>query len=94
LFSQLFLSYNSRLFLNYFPLLKWLTDYPALHQSQSKDELLQSYFARGYTYKDIRSLMETKHGISLSEDQLHFEGNSSWFEAMSQIVFRRSRGCN
>jgi len=70
-----------------------VANYLALHQPQGEDELLQSYFERGYTYKDIRSLMEIKHGISLSEDQLHFEGNSSKFEEMSRIVFR-SRGCN
>jgi len=45
-----------------------VANYPVLHQSQCEDELLQSYFARGYTCKDIRSLMEINHGILLSED--------------------------
>jgi len=43
---------------------------PAFHQYLNEYELLRSYFDKGYTYKDIRDFMETKHGISHSEDQL------------------------
>ena len=47
-----------------------VADCPAFHQSLNECELLRSYFNKGYTYKDIKDFMETKHGIFLSEDQL------------------------
>ena len=47
-----------------------VADCPAFHQSLDEHELLRIYFNKGYTYKDIRDFMESKYGISLSEDQL------------------------
>ena len=47
-----------------------IPDCPALCSSLDKDSLIRKYFENGYAYKDIRTFLESKHGIVLSEDQL------------------------
>ena len=34
----------------------------ALHSSMDEESLIKRYFENGYTYKDIRAFLETKHG--------------------------------
>jgi len=47
-----------------------VANYPALHQSQSEDELLQSYYARGYTYKSNTEFRYLKASFTLKETQV------------------------
>ena len=44
-------------------------DCPALH-NWDEDTLIKSYFREGYTYSQICSFLELRHGIILTLDQL------------------------
>jgi len=51
-----------------------VADCAALHsRSLNEDELIKFYFEKGYTYNNIRSFLETKHNIPLTEDQLRWK---------------------
>ena len=50
-----------------------VADCAALHRSLNEDELIKFYFMKGYTYNNIRSFLETKHSIKLTEDQLRWK---------------------
>lgn len=46
-----------------------LPDSPPLY-SWDEDTLIKSYFKEGYTYSEICSFLELRHGIVLTIDQL------------------------
>lgn len=39
--------------------------------STERDQIIESYFYRGFSYKEILCLLESQHGIKLSNRQLH-----------------------
>ena len=47
-----------------------LPDSPALHSCRDKETLIKSYFKEGYTYSEICSFLELRHGTLLTIDQL------------------------
>ena len=73
-------------------------DCPALHSSVDEESLIK--IRVGYTYKNIRAFLEAKHGIVLSEDQLHVRlkrlglkrrGSESSLEEMEAILVSKNK---
>lgn len=47
------------------------SDCPALHSAE-EEELIASYFDDGYTYAEICTFLNLRHGIVLTVDQLRY----------------------